>query len=88
MFVSSKAASISSKIAKGAGFVSNIANKSATAVRAFSPPDKSVIDFNDFDGGRAIISTPANNTFSSSSLSLASPPVSYTHLTLPTIYSV
>ena len=37
-FASSKAASTSSKIQNGTGLTSMMANKSASAVKAFSPP--------------------------------------------------
>ena len=74
-FTSSSAASISSSTQNGAGFIFNIANKSAIAVKAFSPPDKSIIFCNFFPVGCACMSIPHSSTlFSSSNLSSAFPP--------------
>ena len=42
-FTSSSAASISSNMQNGAGFIFSIANSSAIAVNAFSPPDSNII---------------------------------------------
>src|SRR6266508_4941929 len=66
MFASSKGASTSSKMQKGEGRYWKIAIRRAIAVSAFSPPERSRIDWFRFPGGCAMISTPdSSGSFSS-----------------------
>ena len=58
MFASSSAASTSSSTQNGTGRTSSIANSSATAVSARSPPDSIASACGFLPGGRATISTP------------------------------
>ena len=74
-FDSSRGASISSRTQNGLGFTLNIANIRATAVRAFSPPERSETFWSLFPGGLAAISIPHSSTLPSSrSMSSPSPP--------------
>ena len=74
-FTSSSAASISSSTQNGAGFIFSIANRSAIAVNAFSPPDRSIMFWSFLPVGCTCISIPHSSTFSSSSsLNSAFPP--------------
>ena len=57
---SSSGASTSSSRQNGAGFRSKIANTSATAVSAFSPPDSWLMVLLRLPGGRAMTDTPAD----------------------------
>ena len=72
---SSRAASISSSTQNGAGFIFNIANSIAIAVKAFSPPERSIMFCNFFPGGCTLMSIPHSNKFdSSSNINSAFPP--------------
>src|SRR3989304_4409885 len=72
---SSSAASTSSRTQKGTGRTSRIAKRSATAVKARSPPESIARAWRFLPGGRAMISTPVCVSASGSvSSRLASPP--------------
>ena len=75
IFISSKAASISSNIQKEDGLVSKIAKSNATAVNDLSPPDNKFRLWSFFPGGWAVISIPELRTSSSVNLRLAYPPL-------------
>ena len=60
-FASSSGASTSSSRQNGAGLSWKIANTSATAVIAFSPPDSSEMLDTRLPGGRAMIATPVSS---------------------------
>ena len=75
VFASSRAASTSSSRQNGAGFERKMANRSATAVRVFSPPLIRAIERSSLPGGRATTSMPlSSGSFSSSSVTSAMPP--------------
>src|SRR4029453_14753780 len=75
MFASSSGASTSSRMQNGDGRKRKIAIRSEIAVSAFSPPERSRIDWFRFPGGCAMISTPdSRGSFSSSSRISAVPP--------------
>ena len=59
--LSSSGASTSSRIQNGAGFNLKMEKTSATAVRAFSPPDKRWILLFFFPGGLAMTVTPVSS---------------------------
>ncbi len=61
MLASSSGASTSSRMQNGAGLSWKIANTSATAVIAFSPPESSEMLLTRLPGGRAMIATPASS---------------------------
>ena len=72
---SSSAASTSSSTQNGAGRTSSIANSSATAVSARSPPESIARAWGFLPGGRAVISIPVvDRSFGSVSESRAKPP--------------
>ena len=74
-FTSSRAASISSNMQNGAGFIFSIANNIAIAVSAFSPPDNSIMFCSFFPGGCTLMSIPHSSMLaSSSSINSAFPP--------------
>ncbi len=74
-FTSSKAASISSSIQNGDGFIFNIENNNAIAVNALSPPDNNIMFCSFLPGGCTFISIPVSRILlSSSSFSSAVPP--------------
>ena len=74
-FASSSAASTSSSTQNGAGRTSSIANSSATAVSARSPPESIASAWGFLPGGRAVISMPVEPRSSGSvSDSRAKPP--------------
>ena len=71
--LSSSAASISSRRQKGEGLRLWMANRSAMAVSAFSPPESCIIFCSFLPGGWAITRTPASR-MSTSSMSSSLPP--------------
>ena len=74
-FTSSNAASTSSSIHNGEGFIRNIEKIKEIAVSVFSPPDNKLILVNFFPGGLAKISIPVCNGSSDlTSSKLAEPP--------------
>ena len=74
-FASSSAASTSSSTQNGAGRTSSIANRSATAVSARSPPESIDSAWGFLPGGRAVISMPvADRSVGSVRTSFAKPP--------------
>ena len=75
-FASSNGASTSSKTHIGEGLTKKTAKIKDKAVRACSPPDNSVIDYNLFPGGETNISNPASKGSSeSTSSNFALPPL-------------
>ena len=75
-FASSKEVSISSSIQKAAGFSLRIANKSAIAVSACSPPESRLRSWSFFPGGCAMISIlQLSTSFLSERTSSALPPL-------------
>ena len=71
---SSRGASTSSKTHMGAGFVKNTPKRSASAVNACSPPDRSESTCSFLPGGLAIISRPASSGSSDSVSARCAPP--------------
>ena len=67
MLASSSGASTSSRMQKGEGLYWKIANSSAIAVSAFSPPESSSTFCSRLPGGWAMMSMPLSRTSSSSS---------------------
>ena len=75
MFASSSGASISSSRQNGLGRYLKMANISAIAVSAFSPPDSSCTLCSRLPGGCAMMSMPlSSGSLSSSSVRPARPP--------------
>ena len=75
-FASSNGASTSSSTQIGEGFVKKTANINDNAVKACSPPDSRVIDYNLLPGGLTNISNPASRGSSASiNSNLAFPPL-------------